>query len=75
MPIPVEINFPADFASDKPSDIPIGRLILGKYIGRLYFCQDGTLRLSIDEGAIGTSIILYKIDPEELYGFGGRTTP
>ncbi len=41
----VEIDFPGDFASGIPASIPLGRLLIGDSVCRLYFGTDGKVRM------------------------------
>lgn len=54
----IEINFPADFDSDKVLPLQIGRIIIGKHIARLMFTTKGEVTMYIDKSAVEDGSII-----------------
>lgn len=54
----VEVDFPADFESDRVIPIHLGRLMIGPHVARLYLCPDGNVRMSISKSAIEQGFIV-----------------
>jgi hypothetical protein len=62
--VKVAVEFPPDFERDKAVPIPLGRLDLAGYVGRLFFDTDGKMRLAISRHAVESgAIVLW--DPME----------
>lgn len=74
----VEMEFPADYLTNEPGVIHIGRLYLGRFessfVGRIFLWSDGSVRLAIDKTALEKGYIrLYDPPSEEnILGFGTK---
>ena len=68
----VEVDFPSSFELNCALPIPIGRIYLGPYTGRLVFYPDGKVRLYVPRAAIdeGYVVVGAYMDPVEPVGFG-----
>ena len=55
-----EIEFQEDFASKVALPIPLGRIHIGNYIGRLFFTVSGKTVLYVSKGAVadGSLVLL-----------------
>ena len=54
----IEIDFPPDFERRKAVPIPLGRLDLAGYTGRLFFDTDGRMRMAISRKAVEAGAIV-----------------
>lgn len=73
----VEIEFDSEFGTEDLLPKPLGRLMLGPYVGRLVLLPDGCLALGIDERAITEGYVrTYRAPSEDevaLTGFGAKS--
>ena len=65
----VEIQFPGDFDSNKPHSLPLGRLMIGGRMCRLFFNIKGEIEIYAPE-SVRKAIHFYSYDEDKLYGFG-----
>ena len=65
----IEIEFPCDFESNTYQPLPIGRINIGKSVGRLFFGIDGKIHMWLPQSAMAY-IHTYNYDEDKLYGFG-----
>lgn len=71
----VPIEFEANFETDKPIPLCLGRLVLHKgshrYVGRLAFTPEGDFVMAISEAAIkaGAVVVVKEPDDSTLFGF------